>query len=177
MAELSTLARPYAKAAFEYADAAASLDVWLEQIATVAAVVHEPRVRDLLAGPTRTTEEHADLLITLCGDLPDPVANFTRVLAANRRLTLLPEISAQFSQLKAAREKSIEVHVSSAFDMPQETRNRLARALGDKLQREVILSSETDSSLLAGVLIKAGDIVIDGSVRGRLNKLADALTN
>ena len=178
MAELSTLARPYAKAAFEYADASASLDVWLEQIATLAAVVREPRVRYLLAGPTRTTEEHADLLITLCGDsLPDPVANFIRVLAANRRLPLLPEISAQFSQLKAAREKSIEVHVSSAFDMPQETRNRLARALGDKLQREVILSSETDSSLLAGVLIKAGDIVIDGSVRGRLNKLADALTN
>jgi len=105
------------------------------------------------------------------------MANFIRVLASNRRLPLLPEISAQFAELRAAREKSIDVHVVSAFELPQETRDRLARALGSKLKRDVNLSSETDSSLLGGLLIRAGDTVIDGSVRGRLSKLAEALTN
>ncbi|MFN2327488.1 MAG: F0F1 ATP synthase subunit delta [Chromatocurvus sp.] len=178
MAELSTLARPYAKAAFEYADAEAALDLWQGQLATAAAVVGEPRVRELFSGPILTTTEQADQMIALCGEsLSAPMANFVRALAANRRLPLLPEVSRQFLELKAAREKTVDVHVISAFDLPQDTCDRLAEVLGQKLQREVVISSETDSSLLAGLLIKAGDIVIDGSVRGRLNKLAEALTN
>ncbi len=178
MAELSTLARPYARAAFEYADANSALDAWLEQLATAAAIAAEPQVRQVLARPALTTGRQAELFIGLFGDgLSAPMANFIRVLAANRRLPLLPEISAQFADLRAAREKSIDVHVVSAFELPQETRDRLADSLGSRLKRDVNLSSETDSSLLGGLLIRAGDTVIDGSVRGRLNKLAEALTN
>jgi F-type H+-transporting ATPase subunit delta len=178
MAELSTLARPYAKAAFEYADDQGSLDAWLDQLGLAAAVAGEGRVRDLLGQPSLTTEQQAQRFIELCGDsLDGPVANFIRVLADNRRLALLPEVRAQFSQLKAAREKSIDVQVISAYDLPDETRDRLAQALGKKLSREVVVSTETDEALIGGVLIRAGDTVIDGSVRGRLNKLAEALTN
>jgi F-type H+-transporting ATPase subunit delta len=178
MAELSTLARPYAKAAFEYADDKGSLDAWLDQLGVAAAVAGEDRVRDLLGQPSLTTEQQAQRFIELCGDSLDaPVANFIRVLADNRRLPLLPEVRAQFSQLKAAREKSIDVQVISAYDLPEETRDRLAQALGKKLSREVVVSTETDEALIGGVLIRAGDTVIDGSVRGRLNKLAEALTN
>ncbi len=178
MAEISTLARPYAKAAFNYADDNATLDTWLEQLSMAAAIAREPRVRDVLASPALTAAKQAELFVDLCGDeVTEPVANFIRVLASNRRLPLLPEVSAQFAELRAAREKSIDVHVVSAYELPQETRDRVAEVLGRKLGREVRLSSEIDSSLLGGLLIRAGDTVIDGSVRGRLNKLAEALTN
>lgn len=178
MAELSTLARPYARAAFEYADGHSALDVWLEELATAAAIAAEDRVREVLSRPALTADKQAELFIGLCGDsVSESMANFLRVLAANRRLTLLPEISAQFAELRAAREKSIDVQVISAFELSQEARDRLSDVLGKRLEREVRLSSETDSSLLGGLLIRAGDTVIDGSVRGRLNKLAEALTN
>lgn len=178
MAEISTLARPYARAAFEYADANSALDGWLEQLAMAAAITGEEQVRAVLSRPALTTHKQAELFIELCGDVVSaPMANFLRVLAANRRLTLLPEISDQFAALRAAREKSIDVHVISAFELSQDARDRLADVLGRKLEREVRLSNETDSSLLGGLLIRAGDTVIDGSVRGRLNKLAEALTN
>lgn len=178
MAELSTLARPYARAAFEYADTHSALDAWLEQLGLAAAIVAEPRVARILARPVLTAGKQAEVFIELCGEnLTAPMANFIRVLASNRRLPLLPEISAQFAELRAAREKSIEVHVVSAFDLTGDVRDKLAEALGHNLGREVRLSSETDSGLLGGLLIRAGDTVIDGSVRGRLNKLAEALTN
>lgn len=178
MAELSTLARPYARAAFEYADRNRLLDEWLDQLGMAAVIIAEPRVALTLARPALTAGEQADIFIEVCGDsLSAPVANFMRVLASSRRLPLLPEISAQFAELRAAREKSIDVHVVSAFDLSGDVRDKLAEALGRNLGRDVRLSSETDSGLLGGLLIRAGDTVIDGSVRGRLNKLAEALTN
>lgn len=178
MAELSTLARPYARAAFEYADRQGQLQEWLDNLRTAAAVATEPRVRELLENPALTPAQQADAFIELCGvDLAAPFANYLRVLAANRRLPLLPQVLTQFHALKAAREQSVQVEVVSAFALPEETRQRIAAALGKRLQREVIVSSETDGSLLGGVLIRAGDTVIDGSVRGRLNKLSEALTH
>jgi F-type H+-transporting ATPase subunit delta len=96
-------------------------------------------------------------------------------LASNKRLPLLPVIYDLFSQYKANQEKSVDVDVVSAFDMSEETKDKLAAVLGKKLEREVKVSTSTDKSLLGGVLIRAGDLVIDGSVRGRLNKLAEAM--
>ena len=99
------------------------------------------------------------------------------VLAVNKRLSLLPEIYSLFAQYKANQEKTVDVEVVSAFDLADATRDKLAAVLGKKLEREVKVRTSTDRNLLGGVLIRAGDLVIDGSIRGRLNKLAAAMNS
>ena len=178
MAELSTLARPYAKAAFAYAREKEVLAQWSEQLLTAAAVTTDAAMARVLTNPSLTNEQRAQTLIDVCGDvLGGEARNFVSILAANKRLALLPEISSQFELFKANQEKSIEVEVVSAFDLSDAMTARLAEALGEKLEREVRVSTSTDKDLLGGVLIRAGDLVIDGSVRGRLNKLAEALNS
>jgi len=178
MAELSTLARPYAKAAFEYAVANGALAPWSEQLATCASVVADERVGAVLDNPALTAEAQAQALNDLCGDsTSDQVKNLVHILASNKRLGLLPEIQAQFELFKANQEKSVDVEVISAFDLNDALTEKLAGVLRSKLEREVKVSTSTDESLLGGVLIRAGDMVIDGSVRGRLNKLAEAMNS
>lgn len=178
MAELSTLARPYAKAAFEYAMDKGALAAWAEQLATCAAIVSEDRVSTVLDNPALTAESQAKALNDLCGDATgDEVKNFVSILASNKRLGLLPEIVAQFELFKANQEKSVDVEVVSAFELGDALSEKLAGVLRTKLEREVKVSTSTDESLLGGVLIRAGDMVIDGSVRGRLNKLAEAMNS
>jgi F-type H+-transporting ATPase subunit delta len=178
MAELSTLARPYAKAAFEYAKDKGDLAAWSEQLSTVAAVTEAEGMDAVLNNPSLTDAEQARILNEVCGDATgDAMKNFVSILADNKRLSLLPEISSQFELYKANQEKSVDVQVISAFDLADETVGRLADVLGRKLERDVKVSSSTDRDLLGGVLIRAGDLVIDGSVRGRLNKLAEAMNS
>lgn len=178
MAELSTLARPYAKAAFEYAVEKGNLGEWSGQLATCAAVVANERVSAVLDNPALTGEQQAKALNDVCGDATgEQVKNFVNILAANRRLSLLPEICNQFELFKANQEKSVDVEVVSAFDLSEALVDKLAGALRSNLEREVKVSTSTDESLLGGVLIRAGDTVIDGSVRGRLNKLAEAMNS
>jgi len=178
MAELSTLARPYASAAFEHARERGALTQWSGELATCAAVAADERVAALLDDPSLTGERQAQVLNQVCGDATGAgVKNFVRILAGNRRLALLPQILEQFEAFKAQLEKRVDVEVVSAFDMEEATAQRLAQALGKKLEREVKVSTSTDGSLLGGVLIRAGDLVIDGSVRGRLNKLAEAMNS
>lgn len=178
MAELSTLARPYAKAAFEYARDKGALAEWAAQLATAAAVASQERVSALLDNPALTNEQQAQALNDICGDdTGAELKSFVRILAANKRIALLPEIRQQFELFKANQEKSIDVEVVSAFDLADEMRDKIARGLGAKLEREVNVRTSTDSNLLGGVLIRAGDLVIDGSVRGRLNKLAEAMNS
>lgn len=178
MAELSTLARPYAKAAFEYALAQQDLGGWSKQLATAAAVAQSGPMQKWLNSPSQTAEQRASTLAEVCGDaLSAKLQNFVRVLADNKRLALLPEISALFEQLKANQEKSVDVEVVSAFPLEGDLQQRLAQALRGKLQREVTINASVDSSLLGGVLVRAGDVVIDGSVRGRLEKLAQAMAS
>lgn len=177
MAERITLARPYAKAAFEYADSENALDAWLSDLQLIAAVVSEPAVDALLADPAHTSQAQAEAFLALLGDAPgDSRRRFVRVLADNRRLGLAPEILAQFAQLKARREHSVDVQMVSAFEIPEAVRERIAGALGRRLKCDVAVTTDIDSRLLGGIVIRAGDLLIDGSVRGRLNKLAEALT-
>jgi F-type H+-transporting ATPase subunit delta len=178
MAELSTLARPYAKAAFEYAREHDSLTDWSEQLALAAAVVGDERISVVLNDPALTAEQQSETLAQVCGDeLGTAVKNLLAILASNKRLALLPEINALFAQLKANQEKTVDVEVVSAFDLSDAMTDKLAGALSKKLEREVRVSTTTDENLLGGVLIRAGDLVIDGSVRGRLNKLAEAMNS
>ena len=178
MAELSTLARPYARAAFDYARERGNLADWSAQLAICAAIVAEPRVADLLDSPAHTSEQQAEAFNGVCGDATGAdIKGFIRVLASNKRLSLLPEIRARFEELKAEQEHRVDVEVVSAFDLDADTVGKLSQALARKLDREVKVSTSTDSGLLGGVLIRAGDLVIDGSVRGRLNKLAEAMNS
>jgi F-type H+-transporting ATPase subunit delta len=178
MAELSTLARPYAKAAFEFARDHQALDQWSEQLAVAAAVSVDDSVVSVLDNPSLTATQQAAALDEVCGDAFDEnMRNFIAILADNKRLSLLAEIQTQFGQYKANLEKVVDVEVISAFDMADATLDKLADVLGKKLEREVKVSTSTDTDLLGGVLIRAGDLVIDGSVRGRLNKLAEAMNS
>ncbi len=178
MAEPSTLARPYARAAFEYARQAGALTEWSAQLTVAAAVAGDKKMAALLSSPSYTAEQMADTLVDVCGDeLQQGARNFIHVLAANKRLPLLPEIHSLFDQYKANQEKSVDVEVLSAFELDEATERGLAEVLTKKLEREVRVDSKVDHSLLGGVLIRAGDLVIDGSVRGRLNKLAEAMNS
>ena len=178
MAELSTIARPYAKAAFEYAREHSSLTEWSEQLAIVAAVAGDESMEAVLGNPGMTAVQQAQTLNDVCGEaIGLQVRNFIVILSSNKRISLLPEICTLFEQHKANQEKSVDVEVVSAFEVAEETKNKLAEALGKKLEREVRVSSSIDEDLLGGVLIRAGDLVIDGSVRGRLNKLSEAISS
>ena len=178
MAELSTLARPYAKAAFEYALDHDQLTQWYQQLAIAAAVAADERMGAVLTSPALTAAQQAHKLSEVCGEvLSVQVRNFIAILASNKRLALLPPVYELFAQYKANREKTIDVEVVSAFDLADGVRDRLAAALGRKLERQVNVQTSTDSNLLGGVVIKAGDLVIDGSVRGKLDKLAEAMNS
>lgn len=178
MAELTTLARPYAKAAFEQALASGTLPAWATALATAAQLATEPRVATLIASPSLTVVQKADALIELCGDvLPGQACNFVRVLAENRRLPLLPQVYELFLAFKAAQERSVDLEVTSAFDIAPEQAERLADAIGRKLQRTVRVSTTVDKALIGGVVIRTADLVIDGSVRGRLAKLSEAMNS
>lgn len=178
MAQLTTLARPYARAAFETAQAAGNLALWSQMLGTLGAVVRDEKVAALLASPARGAEQKAQVLVDLCGEaLDEQGRNFVRVLAENKRLNLLPEIHELFEELKAEQERVLDVDVVSAFEMSEGAKDKLAQALTARLQRDVKIHTRVDGSLIGGLVVRAGDVVIDGSVRGRLHKLAEALNS
>jgi len=117
-------------------------------------------------------------LVDICGDsLPEKGGNMIRLLAENRRLALLPQIAVLFEALKAEYQKAVEVEVSTAFEISAETVELLSKALARRLDRKVTLQARVDSSLIGGAVIRAGDTVIDNSVRGKLKKLAESFNS
>jgi F-type H+-transporting ATPase subunit delta len=176
MSQLTTLARPYARAAFETAIADGSLKPWSAALGLLAALLQDSKVADYLSDPSRNTGTQAQTLIDLGGsELDQKAQNFVLVLAANKRLALLPEISVLFEELKADYEKTVDVEVISAFGMDSSAESSLVAALKKRLQRDVKLNVTVDRALIGGMIVRAGDLVIDGSVRGRLNKLAESI--
>lgn len=174
MAELTTLARPYAKAAFEYARETKDLDGWSSSLALVAAVSQDDVVAKLLDSPTLTAEQKATALTDLCGDkLQAKVKAFISVLAENKRLDLVGQIYSLFENLKAQQEKFSDVQVISAFALDSAVEQSLSDKLKTVLLSDVALKTDVDKSLIGGVIVRSGDTVIDGSVKGRLNKLAE----
>ena len=176
-AELSTIARPYARAAFSYApDTQGGLGQWSRMLVLLAAAVREPVVRAALDNPRLTTADETGLLLQLMGDdINAEGRNFLGILAENGRLALLPTISEQFELLKSNHEKTMDVAVTSAFEVSEQEKSALETALKTRLQRDIRLESTVDKSLIGGVVIKAEDTVIDDSVKGRLARLAQAL--
>jgi len=176
MAELSTLARPYAKAAFEYAVEAKDLQGWSDSLALAASVAQQSAVEKLLSSPSVTAAKQAEAVQDICGDeLATACQNFISILSENRRLQLLPQISQQFEIMKANQEKAVDVDVVAAAKLNAAQQKTLSEALSAKLERKVNLQVSIDKSLIGGAVIRAGDTVIDGSIRGRLTKLAESL--
>jgi F-type H+-transporting ATPase subunit delta len=127
--------------------------------------------------PNQTATQRASTLSSLAGDsIPTAVGNLLAIMADNGRLSLMPEVAMLFDQLKQAVESAVAVHVTSAYPLSDAETQQLTETMQEKLERSITLTSETDPSLLGGALIRADDLVIDGSVRGRLNKLAGTLT-
>jgi len=176
MAELSTLARPYAKAAFVHAKAMQQLAAWSAMLQLAAQLAEHEKVRALMNSPAYTGSGKAARFNQIGGEsFNKDLQNFIAVLAENRRLLLLPQIARQFEQYRAEQEQSLDVQVSSAFTLNETQQQQLKTVLGKRLSREIRLEVVEDKSLIGGVLIKAGDTVIDGSIRGKLEKLAEAL--
>jgi F-type H+-transporting ATPase subunit delta len=177
MAELSTLARPYARAAFEVARDNRQLTEWASGLAIVASLIKDATVQQLLSAPQLTAAQKSAALVDLCRDsfatqCQTSLIHFISVLAENKRLALLPFIESLFVELKAQYEKTLDVAVTSAFPLESALQQQLTDALTTKLHRTVTLSVQLDPSLIGGAIIRAGDTVIDASVRGRLAQLA-----
>jgi len=176
MAERMTIARPYARAAFDIARAEGRVVAWSRALAIAGAGVSDPSVQALLGSPRLPKEQLPPIFIELAGgELGESGANFMRVLADNRRLGLLPEIAGGFEALRAEAERSIEATVISTTALDEPTRAALIQALKKRLDRAVTLRCETDPGLLGGAIIRAGDLVIDGSVKSKLERLGRAL--
>jgi F-type H+-transporting ATPase subunit delta len=173
MAEKVTIARPYAKAAFAYAREHNAFARWSEVLATASAVVVDERVEKLLVSPRVTPSELVDLISSIAGSSLDAEGkNFLDTLAQNRRLGLLPEIAVMYESLRAEIEQIADVDVVSATELTDVQRNRLTDALKKRLKREVRLHVSVDPSLIGGAIVRSGDLVIDGSLKSRLDRLA-----
>jgi F-type H+-transporting ATPase subunit delta len=177
MADRLTIARPYARAAFEEAQLDKRLGAWSEALQVAADAVRDPRVAALLGNPRVTPEELAELLLGVVGpQLGRHGENFLRTLAVNHRLAFLPEISTLFDALKNSAEGVADVTVTTAAPLDAAQKHRLAAALERRLKRTVRLHGEVDQELIGGAVLRAGDLVIDGSLRTRLERIAYELT-
>jgi F-type H+-transporting ATPase subunit delta len=178
MSSLTTLARPYAKAAFELAQNEAALAQWDEQLKSAGEVVRDSGMAALLGNPQVTSSQARSILVeALGGDLERRFANFIEVLGTNDRLSLLPEIAVLFRKLREDAEKRLSVRVISAVALEDDQAQRMQSALAKRFDCEVEMVNEVDTSVLGGAVIYAGDQVIDGSLLGRLQKLQNSLSN
>jgi F-type H+-transporting ATPase subunit delta len=178
MSELATLARPYATAVYKRAKETGSTAQWSESLAFLAAVMQDPQIAQAAANPNADKGRFVASLLELCqGRLEREGENFVRLLAANRRLGLASLISEQFEQFRADEEGYAEVEVHTAYPLDEVESANLAATLQQTFGRQPRLNIQVDASLIGGVLIKAGDRVIDASVRGQIQRLAKRLYN
>ncbi len=176
-AELATIARPYARAAFSCAlDAEEGLQKWSRMLGLLAAASSDPSMSACLDNPVLSASGEAALLIDFLDEELDQAGqNFVLALSDYDRLALLPSIAELFELLKANHEKTMDVKITSAFEVSEEQQAVISSALTRKLQREVVLETELETDLLGGIVVRAEDTVIDDSVRGKLQKLAGLL--
>jgi len=180
MSDNTTIARPYAKAIFQVALDLHQLSEWSGILQTLAQSVLEPAAESFILNPAVTTVQQSQLIMSVFdpvnyGKIMPLIESVVNLLALNRRLLVLPDIYAQFEVLRAEQEKTLTVQVSSFASLTHEQQQQLMTRLSQRLQRQVTLDVSIDASLLGGAIIRAGDLVIDGSVRGKLNKLANTL--
>ncbi|MES1924294.1 F0F1 ATP synthase subunit delta [Salinisphaera sp. T31B1] len=178
MAEMQTLARPYADAVFELAEAKGELDAWSTSLAALSAIVDNEDVAALMDNPGVGDTVLAEAVIGVgAEDLNEGARNLVRLLIENDRLRLAPSIAALFEQRKAEAESRVDVRVTSAVAFSDEQQAALAKSLEKRLSRTVRLSFEQDENVIGGAVIRAGDLVIDGSLRAQLERMRTTLAH
>jgi len=178
MAETITVARPYAQAAFMFANSHHTLKEWSDMLGLLAGIADDADMHELIESPNVSVAQLADLFIKVGGErLNEKCANFVRVLAGNGRLSLLPEIAALFEIQRRDAEGTIQAEMVTAFAATEAQQTRVVASLRKRLGREIELSCSIDPGLIGGAVIRAGDLVIDGSIRGKLERLGSALTH
>ncbi len=176
MAELLTLARPYAKAAFAFASEQGATDNWSNALQVLSAAVQDEAFSALLTRPELTPAEQVSIFAKVLGEnQTQAVSNFLMLLADNARLALLPEIEAEYELLKSQNNNTVDVVIESAFPMTSVQEQLLTHALEKKFNAAVNVSVEVNPALIAGVVIRAGDQVIDDSALNKLEKMRTRL--
>lgn len=177
MAERATVARPYARAAFAYACEQGRAAEWSSWLTTARDVVLSEEYGMLERSPGVSTGQLEDLVAGICGaGLDEPGRAFLRLLAENGRLDYLPEIATRFKELEAEDRNVAEVEVVAATALDTAQQERLAAALRTRLRRDVRLTCSVDPALIGGAVVRSGDLLIDGSLRGKLERLETELT-
>ncbi|MGB5856767.1 MAG: F0F1 ATP synthase subunit delta [Oceanisphaera sp.] len=173
--EMKTIARPYAKAAFDFAVEKKAVDNWLTMLGFAAQVATDKQVEDLI-NSNLNAEKMADVFLAVCGEqLDEQGQNLIKVMAVNGRLSVLPAVVLEFAAMKADLDRVVEANVVSAAKLTKQQMAKIQASLEKRLERKVKLNCSVDKKLMAGIIIQAGDLVIDGSVRGRLSRLAETL--
>lgn len=176
MSEIATLARPYAEAVFKTAKASDSAEKWSEMLEFIAVVVQDPDIAGAAENPKIEQQKFVDLLLDICQEnINEQGINFLKLLVQNHRLSLVPQIAELYERYRAEDEGYIDVDVKSAYAMSKSEQNTLAQSLKARFNKDVNISVTIDKSLIGGILIRAGDQVIDGSLKGRLQQLAKQL--
>lgn len=177
MAEPATLARPYAKAVFDLARDEKKLTDWSALLAGLADAVRDPKIAQWIGHPALARAQLAEVLIKAFGSsISQTAQNLLRLLSDNNRLKLAPVIAEQFEALRAESERRVDVEITSAAAIPDAQQKTLTDAIRKRLAREVSVEWKTNPDLIGGAVVRAGDLVIDGSVTGELAQLRHALT-
>ena len=177
MSETLTLARPYARAAFETASSAKALAAWSQNLRFSAQLISDTRVGGLIGNPRLGNAELTGLLLPPDETVDSPFTRFLSLLVENRRAMLLPDVAALFEDYKREAERVLKVTLRTATAVPAEQTDAIKVALKKRFGREIELEQRIDPTVIGGAVIDAGDTVIDGSVRGRLARLESALTH
>ena len=175
MSQALTLARPYARAAFAIARDANALPAWSDALAFAARVAADPQVSALLGNPKLTQADVTTLLAPQ--EANEAFGNFLGLLFDNRRLPLLPEIAGLYDELRFEAERVVKAKVTSAVILPLAEMEKIEAALKRRFGRDVEIETAIDESLIGGAVIDAGDVVIDGSLKGKLGRLETALSH
>ena len=176
MTDFTTAARPYANAVYDLAHESSELDSWSDALTNLAAVVNDAQMSKLLDAPESGKSQKGELIIQVLGDkLNEQQQNLVKLMAENGRLKLMPDVLEQFEVARAKAENKIEAEVISAFELSAKQTSELVDTLKNKLGCEVTLTTTIDKSLIGGVIIKAGDTIIDASMKSQLNSLALSL--
>ncbi|KLV05031.1 MULTISPECIES: F0F1 ATP synthase subunit delta [Photobacterium] len=175
MSDMTTIARPYAKAAFDLAVEKGELAAWAEMLTFAAEVARNETIQEILSSGY-AAEKLTEVFLSVCGEqLNENGQNLIKVMAENGRLKALPAVCEEFMLLKSEHEKTIEAAVISAVELNDSQLEAISEKLAKRLDRKVKLTCSVDETLIAGVVIRAGDLVIDNSVRGKLSRLSDTL--
>ena len=176
MSDFTTAARPYANAVYDTARENNALESWSDALANLASVINDSQMSELLDNPELGKLQKGELLIQVLGDkLTDQQQNLVKLMAENGRLKLMPDVVEQFEVARAKAENKIDAEVISAYELTAEQTNELVNTLKNKLGCDITLTTTIDESLIGGVVIKAGDTIIDASMKSQLDSLALSL--